>query len=166
MTNFVLNLLSLLYADCENLASFGEEILTFKNIVFLLFNNFYSSFLFSSDLLSYFRLLQFFLFNLKVINQQSLPAPEANQAGLANLYFLSDRRLPPLISTESAVLVIRFPTCWSVGWICLLDLWLPQLTRSTWYLDSTLGSFRQQSRWRFQAAWAWQLAFLFVPLEI
>ena len=69
MTNFVLNLLGLLYADCENLASFGEKILTFKNIVFLLFNNFYSSFLFSSDLLSYFRLLQFFLFNLKVINE-------------------------------------------------------------------------------------------------
>lgn len=69
MTNFVLNLLGLLNADCENLAGFGEELLTFKNIVFLLFNNFYSSFLFSCDLLSYFSLLQFLLFNLKVINQ-------------------------------------------------------------------------------------------------
>jgi hypothetical protein len=56
MANFVLNLVGLLDANAEHLASFGQEVLTFQDTGFFLFNNLYSPLLLSCNLLPDFRL--------------------------------------------------------------------------------------------------------------
>lgn len=56
VTDFVLDLVNLLDTDGEDLASFSEQLLTFKNTVFLLLDGLYCLLLFSVDLLPYFSL--------------------------------------------------------------------------------------------------------------
>lgn len=111
VTNFVLNLLGLVDAVEEHLASFSQKFLTFQNTGFFLPNDLYSPLFLLCNLLPHCRFLQLFLFNLHKKEMIVLPAPEVNPASLANPCSPGDRRQLFLTLRGSDALEVRFPKC-------------------------------------------------------